>query len=221
MLRWHRDLFRCFWRHKSRKKERKSRIAPETIALIKKMAKENHLWGAERIRRELLKLDIEVSKRTIQKYMPKARRQSGQTWVTFLKNHAGDIWACDTCACGLAVVHDLLFRAIFVFVIIELQTRRIVHIAATSSPTDAWVAQQLREATPWSKGPKYLDHTLVLHRDHLSRVIKEYADYFNRSRPHQGIGQRIPAQYHERKPTQSGSITAIPVLGGLHHSYAR
>ena len=43
LLRWHRDLFRHYWRRKSRKKARKSRIAPETITLIKKMAKENHL----------------------------------------------------------------------------------------------------------------------------------------------------------------------------------
>ena len=151
LLRWHRDLFRHYWRRKSRKKDRKSRIAPETIALIKKMANENHLWGAERIRGELLKLNIEASKRTIQKYMPKVRRQSSQTWATFLKNHAGDIWACD-----FVVVHDLLFRALYIFVIIELETRRIVHTAVTSSPTDAWVAQQLREATPWGEGPKYL-----------------------------------------------------------------
>jgi putative transposase len=95
LLRWHRDLFRFYWRRKSRKKDRKPRVAPETIALIKKMATENHLWGAERIRGELLKLDIEVSKRTIQKYMSKVRRESGQTWATFLKNHASDIWACD------------------------------------------------------------------------------------------------------------------------------
>ena len=56
LLRWHRDLFRRYWRRKSRNKKRKPRIAPETIALIRKMAKENRLWGAERIRGELLKL---------------------------------------------------------------------------------------------------------------------------------------------------------------------
>jgi hypothetical protein len=78
LLRWHRDLFRRHWRHKSRNKRRKPRIAPETIALIRKMAKENRLWGAERIRGELLKLGIRVSKRTIQKYMPKVRRNSSQ-----------------------------------------------------------------------------------------------------------------------------------------------
>jgi putative transposase len=43
------------------------------------MAEENRLWGAERIRGELLKLGIRVSNRTIQKYMPKVRRSSSQT----------------------------------------------------------------------------------------------------------------------------------------------
>ena len=136
--RWHRELFRIFWRQKS---QGKPKVAPETISLIQKMAKENHLWGAERIRGELLKLGIEVSKRTIQKYMPKERgsRSSGQTWATFLKNQAGDIWACD-----FTVVYDWLFRQWYIFVVMELETRRIVHTGATKFPTDEWTAQQLR-----------------------------------------------------------------------------
>jgi len=109
--------------------------------------------GAERIRGELLKLNIHVSKRTVHKYMPKVRRPSGRTRATFLKNHASEAWACD-----FAVLHDLLFRALYIFVIIELETRRIVHTAVTRSPADAWVAQQLRQATPWSEGPQYLIH---------------------------------------------------------------
>jgi putative transposase len=153
LLRWHRDLFRRYWRRKSRNKKPRPRIASETIALIKQMVEENQLWGAERIRGELLKLGIEVSKRTIQKYIAKVRQSSGQTWATFLKNHAGDIWACD-----FTVVFDLLFRPLFIFVIIELQTRRVVHTAVTTSPTDAWTAQQLREATPWGQMSKYLIH---------------------------------------------------------------
>jgi hypothetical protein len=81
LLRWHRDLFRRYWRRKSRNKKRKPRIPPETIVLIRKMAKENRLWGAERIRGELLKLGVRVSKRTIQKYMPKwFSRQIANLW---------------------------------------------------------------------------------------------------------------------------------------------
>ena len=73
VLRWHRDLFRFYWRWNSRKKTRKSRIASQTVALIREMAENIRLWDAERIQGELLKLGIKVSKRTIQKYMLKAK----------------------------------------------------------------------------------------------------------------------------------------------------
>ena len=66
LLRWHRELFRLFWKSKSKARSRKARLSPETITLIKDIAANNRLWGAERIRGELLKLDIRVSKRTIQ-----------------------------------------------------------------------------------------------------------------------------------------------------------
>ena len=76
---------------------------------------------------------------------------SGQTWTTFLINHAPQIWARD-----FTQVYDIFFRALFIFVIIEHATRRIAHVAVTANPSDAWVAQQLREATPWGQVPKYL-----------------------------------------------------------------
>ncbi len=85
------------WKRKSKVHARKPRLSPETISLIKEMAAHNRLWGAERIRGELLKLDIQVSKRTIQKYMrhSRSKRPSGQNWRTFLRNHAAEVWACD------------------------------------------------------------------------------------------------------------------------------
>ena len=76
LLRWHRELFRMFWKHKSKTHIRKPRLSPETISLINEMAANNRLWGAERIRGELLKLDIRVSKRTIQKYIRQSRATS-------------------------------------------------------------------------------------------------------------------------------------------------
>jgi putative transposase len=233
LLHWHRDLFRHYWRRKSKNKKREPRIAQETIDLIRKMVQENRWWGAERIRGELLKLGIRVSKSTIQKHMPKLRRNSSQTWATFLRNHANEIWACD-----FLQTYAILFRTVFVFVIIELGSRRVVHLGATRKPTDPWTAQQLREATPFGAGPrclirdnddKYgdsfsrvargtgievlktpyraprasaicerflgslrrecLDHFLILSERHLSRIVKEYRYYYDRSRPHQGIGQ--------------------------------
>ena len=153
LLRWHREGFRWFWKRKSKGISPKPKLAPEIIILIKEMAKNNRLWGAERIRGELLKLDIRVCKRTIQKYMRHVRitRPRGQNWATFLRNHAKDVWACD-----FLQVTDLFFRSLFAFFIIELQSRRVIHVGVTWSPTDAWTAQQLREATPYGQAPKYL-----------------------------------------------------------------
>jgi putative transposase len=85
--------------------------------------------------------------------MPKERNELGssQAWATFLKNQVHGIWACD-----FTVVNDWLFRQWYVFVVMELKTRRIVYTGITTYPTDKWTAQQLREATPWGRGPKYL-----------------------------------------------------------------
>ena len=119
------------------------------------MARDNRLWGAERIRGELLKLGIHVSKRIIQKYLRQVStpRAGGQTWKTFLRTHAQQIWACD-----FLPITDLFFRSLFAFFIIELHSRKVIHVGVTRSPTDAWAAQQLREATPFGQGPKYLIH---------------------------------------------------------------
>jgi len=80
---------------------------------------------------------------------------TGQNWSTFLRNHAKEVWACD-----FLQVTDLFFRSLFAFFIIELQSRKVIHVGVTRSPTDAWTVQQLREATPYGQTPKYLmrDH---------------------------------------------------------------
>ena len=78
-------------------------------------------------------------------------RPAGQAWATFLRNHAREIWACD-----FLQVTDLLFRPVFAFFVVELASRRVVHVGVTRAPTDAWVAQQLREATPEGQAPRFL-----------------------------------------------------------------
>ena len=150
LLRWHRQLFCLYWKRRSKASSHKPKIAAETITLIREMAKENRLWGAERIRGELLKLGIHVCKRTIQKYMRHVRtpQPRGQRWATFLHNHAAHIWACD-----FLQVTDLFFRPLFAFFLTLLKSRKVIHVGVTRSPTDAWVAQQLREATRMGKHP--------------------------------------------------------------------
>ncbi len=142
----------------------------------------------------------------------------------------------------------------------------------TRHPTDAWAAQQLREATPFGEAPRFLirdndgkygprfdhlaaasgirvlrtpvrapranatcerflgsvrreclDHVLVLSEAHLRRVLRAYVAYFNRARPHQGLGQAIPAGSTPGEPAGvgAGRIVAFPILRGLHHDYRR
>ncbi|HET8628392.1 MAG TPA: integrase core domain-containing protein [Thermomicrobiales bacterium] len=154
VLRWHREGFRLFWCRKSRPRSApKPKVAAEPIALIRELAAANRLWGAERIRGELLKLGIRVAKTTVQRHMPGARppRRDGQTWATFLRNHAAEPWACD-----FLPVTDLLFRPLHAFIVVALGSRRVVHVGVTRHPTDARVAQQLREATPFGEAPRFL-----------------------------------------------------------------
>ncbi len=153
VLRWHREGFRMFWRRRSQPGSVERRVTAETISLIREMATNNQLWGAERIRGELLKLGIKLSKRTVQKYMRsiRERRGGGQTWATFVKNHANEIWCCD-----FVQTYDLLFRPLFLFFLLNQGSRQVVHIAATRTPTQEWTAQQLRNATTEGLAPRFL-----------------------------------------------------------------
>jgi putative transposase len=156
---------------------------------------------------------------------------------------------------------------VFVFVIIELGSRRVVHFGVTRNPTDHWTAQQLREATPYGEGSRFLirdndgkfgpsfervtagievlktpyrapkanaicerflgslqrkclDHFLILSERHLYRLVKEYKEYFNHARPHQGIEQHIPCHPERLEtPPLDGKVASRSVLGGLHHDY--
>lgn len=156
--RWHRREFRLFWRKKSR--PGRPLIPADLQALIRQMAQDNPTWGQERIANELLlKLGLRVSPRTVRKYMPKrlnhgpGKRVQSQRWATFLRNHAQAIMACDFCVAITATFHLL-----YVFVVIEHATRKILHVNVTAHPTAEWTLQQLRDAIPANHGYRFLIH---------------------------------------------------------------
>jgi transposase InsO family protein len=116
--------------------------------------------GEERIANELLlRLGLRVSPRTVRKYLPKrlnhgrGRRATSQRWRTFVRNHAQAIVACDFC-----VVVTATFRLLYVFVLMEHVSRRILHVNVTAHPTADWTLQQLREAIPSDYGYRFLIH---------------------------------------------------------------
>ena len=155
---WHRQGFRLFWRWKSG--PGRPPIPVDLQVLIRRMARENPSWGEERIANELLlKLGLRVSPRTIRKYLPKrlnpgrGKRATTQRWQTFVRNHAKAIVACDFC-----VVVTATFRLLYVFVVMEHATRRILHTNVTAHPTASWTLQQLREAIPADHPYRFLLH---------------------------------------------------------------
>ena len=158
LLRWHRQGFRLFWRWKSR--PGRPRIPAELQALIRQMAQDNPTWGQERIANELLlKLGLQVSPRTVRKYMSKpldrhpGTRIHSQRRRTFVRNHVLAMVSCDFC-----VVVTMTFRLLYVFVVIEHATRRILQANVTAHPTAEWTLQQLREALPADHAYRFLIH---------------------------------------------------------------
>jgi putative transposase len=156
--RWHRQGFRLFWRWQSR--AGRPPIPADLQALIRRMARDNLTWGEERIANELLlKFGLRVSPRTVRKYMPHhvdrgpGKRLQAQRWRTFVRNHAQAIVACDFC-----VVVTATFRLLYVFVLMEHATRRILHCNVTAHPTAQWTLQQLREAIPADHRYRFLIH---------------------------------------------------------------
>src|ERR1700674_777778 len=151
LVRWHRDGFRRYWRWKSRSRGGRPQIDLELRTLIRQMSIENLLWGAPRIRGELLKLGFSVAQSTVATYMVRRRGSPSQGWRTFLRNHAPDIAAMD-----FFVVPTIGFRILYGFVIVRLHRRDLVWINVTTNPTAEWVARQVTEAFPWEGAPRYM-----------------------------------------------------------------
>ncbi len=151
LLRWHRQGFRAYWRWKSGRRGGRPKIDIELGDLIKRISKENPLWGAPRVHGEILLLGYEDSETTVAKYMVKRQPNGGgQTWKTFLANHKDGIASMD-----FVIVPTVHFKLLYCIVIINHARRKIVHIAVTTIPTAAWVAQQLIEVFPWNEAPEY------------------------------------------------------------------
>jgi putative transposase len=96
VLRWHRRRFARYWTRLSQKHQPGRPGKDREIRnLIRRMADSNPIWGAPRIHGELLKLGIEVSERTVSRWMPKRRKPPFQNWKTFLDNHVKDLVSVD------------------------------------------------------------------------------------------------------------------------------
>ena len=265
VIAWHRKGFWLFWTWKVRHGQPgRPPVSKETRELIRKMSRENPLWGAPRIHGELLKLGIDIGETSVGKYMLRQRKPPSQTWRTFLENHVKAMVSVD-----FFTVPTIRFQVLYVFLVLAHDRRRIVHFNVTAHPTAEWTAQQLREAFPFDQIPRYmlrdrdgifgrefrqdvktmgikevlsaprspwqrayvervigtirrerLDHMIVFCEASLYRHVKAFLAYYHESRTHLCLAKDAP----ESRPAQgpdTGRITAVPRVGGLHHRYER
>jgi transposase InsO family protein len=167
---WHRKAFRLFWTWKVRRGRRgRPAVSKDVRDLIRKMSRENLLWGAPRIHGELLKLGIDIGETSVGKYMVRRRKPPSQTWRNFLENHVNSLVSVD-----FFTVPTIRFHLLYVFLVLAHDRRRIVHFNVTPHPTAEWTAQQLREAFPFDQAPRYL----LRDRDHIfgNEFIKQVKD---------------------------------------------
>jgi hypothetical protein len=115
------------------------------------VSRANWLWGAPRIHGGLLKLGIEIAESTVAKYIVKRPKQPGQSWTTFLRNHADSV-----AAAGLFVVPTIGFKFLYCLVILGHGRGKLLHYAVTAHPNAEWIARQIVEAFPWGEAPRYL-----------------------------------------------------------------
>ena len=138
------------------------------------MQKENGTWSAQRIQGELKKLGYEVCDNTVAKYMIKSKDDDPskrQRWLTFLKNHAKYLVGID-----FVVVRTVFFKAIYVFVAISHDRRKILHFAVTAHPHSQWAIQQLRETFAFDETTKYVvrDNDKIFSDDFKTQIRKNF-----------------------------------------------
>ncbi len=100
VIKWHRNAFKIH-RGKISRKRGRPRVSAKTIALIKRIHKENPLLSPEKIHEQLVRLNVTdaPAPNTIKKYIkepgkPPTEKQL-QSWINFLRNHSDKTWAMD------------------------------------------------------------------------------------------------------------------------------
>jgi transposase InsO family protein len=162
LVRWHRAIVRRHWRLLSRRKPgRPPEITPEMEQLVLRIARENRWMGYGKIAGERRKLGFarfgrSSVKRILNQHRltPGSRRSTGLSWLEFFSHYSRFAWASD-----YLTVTTAALSTYYVIFFLEIGTRRIIHWNASTSPDEAWVAQQFRNLSIVSDDlPKYLIH---------------------------------------------------------------
>jgi len=155
VIHWRERKFREFWRKKSEGTPGRPTIPHEHIDFIRRISSDHPEYGEDRIALELeVKFGIRHASSTVRRYMVERRPgpTDSQAWRSFLKNQAKALWSCD-----FFVQHTVGFRVLYIFVVMELANRKVIHLHVTDHPTLEWTKHQIRNAC-FEEQPQFLLH---------------------------------------------------------------
>lgn len=141
LLNWQRRFIKNFWSYKHKTPGRRP-VTKDIKRLILEMKKDNHHWGCIKIADELKKINIDIHYTTVNRIISTFRNQGliqpNGSWKKFLKMHWESLFAMD-----FMTIDTLFGKRLYLLIIMELKTRRIIRYDLTGNPCREFVKQRI------------------------------------------------------------------------------